>query len=98
MMRKNYAGFTLVELIVVMTILMILGAIGFTQLGGFQGSARDSSRLSDINNLSKGFDISMIKSGSYPAPDNAFAVTYSGGLLWNQGTAGNSVVNSIGSV
>ncbi len=30
----------------------------------------------------------MVVSGSYPLPDGSFAVTYSGGAVWNQGTVG----------
>lgn len=76
--RKKYHGFTLVELIVVITILVILGTIAFTSLSGFSGSARDSSRLSDITNIAKGLDVTLAKVGSYPSPDNPFNVTYSG--------------------
>lgn len=44
-------GFTLVELIVVITILVILGTIAFINLGGQSASARDSKRTSDVRNL-----------------------------------------------
>lgn len=74
--RNSYA-FTLVELIVVITILVILGTIAFISLSGYSGSARDSSRVSDITNLSKSLDIAYIKTSMYPSPDNAFSVTYS---------------------
>ena len=59
--RKHIAGFTLVELIVVITILVILGTIAFVSLGGFSGSARDSSRVSDLVSISKGLDITYVK-------------------------------------
>lgn len=96
--KTSFSGFTLVELIVVITILVILGTIAFISLAGFSGSARDSSRVADLTNLSKGLEISFVKSSMYPAPDNAFAVTYSGGVLWNQGTIGASVTNIISSM
>lgn len=63
-------AFTLVELIVVITILVILGTIGFMQLSGFQGSARDSSRVSDITNISKGLDMLIIKNSMVMPPEN----------------------------
>ncbi|MDD5376734.1 MAG: prepilin-type N-terminal cleavage/methylation domain-containing protein [Candidatus Gracilibacteria bacterium] len=94
----NYHGFTLVELIVVITILVILGTIAFTSLSGYSGNARDSSRVSDLTNLSKGLDIASIKTGSYPTPDNPFTITYSGGIIWTQGTIGDSVINTLSSV
>lgn len=74
----RFAGFTLVELIVVITILVILGTIAFISLTGFSGSARDGSRASDIANISKGLDIAYIKTGYYSSPDNSFTVAYSG--------------------
>ncbi|MDD5377025.1 MAG: prepilin-type N-terminal cleavage/methylation domain-containing protein [Candidatus Gracilibacteria bacterium] len=91
-------GFTLVELIVVITILVILGTIAFMSLSGYSGNARDSSRVSDLTNLSKGLDIASIKTGSYPTPDNPFTITYSGGIIWTQGTIGDSVINILSSV
>jgi prepilin-type N-terminal cleavage/methylation domain-containing protein len=72
--RKN-AGFTLVELIVVITILAILGTIGFIQLGGFQSNTRDSIRTFDLTNLSKGLDVFQIKSGRYPVPTGTLSYT-----------------------
>ncbi|MDD2907974.1 MAG: type II secretion system protein [Candidatus Gracilibacteria bacterium] len=49
---KNKA-FTLVELIVVITILAILGTIAFISLQGYSAGARDSKRLSDVTNILK---------------------------------------------
>ncbi|MDD5376693.1 MAG: FISUMP domain-containing protein [Candidatus Gracilibacteria bacterium] len=95
---SNLPGFTLVELIVVITILVILGTIAFMSLSGYSGNARDSSRVSDLTNLSKGLDIASIKTGSYPTPDNPFTITYSGGVIWTQGTIGDSVINILSSV
>ena len=66
------------ELIVTITILVILGTIAFTSLSGYSGSARDSTRIADLTNIGKGLDIAYAKGGSYPSPDNAFSVTYSG--------------------
>ncbi|OIP52967.1 hypothetical protein AUK10_03100 [Candidatus Gracilibacteria bacterium CG2_30_37_12] len=91
--KRNTYGFTLVELIVVITILVILGTIAFMSLSGFSGSARDSSRVSDLANLSKSLEVANIKLGSYPEPDNHFFVAYSGGALWEQGTIGETVTN-----
>lgn len=50
-------GFTLVELIVVITILAILGTIGFISIQGYSASARDSKRTSDIRALSSAITI-----------------------------------------
>jgi hypothetical protein len=39
-------------------------------------------------------DKSLGLSGCYPTPDNAFAVTFSGGVIWYQGTVGTSVLQA----
>lgn len=51
MSTKSTRGFTLVELIVVITILVILGTIAFMNMGSFSASARDSQRTSDLNQI-----------------------------------------------
>jgi prepilin-type N-terminal cleavage/methylation domain-containing protein len=51
-MRNNVQkAFTLVELIVVITILAILGTIAFLSLQGYSADARNSKRSSDLNNI-----------------------------------------------
>ncbi|MDD2907239.1 MAG: leucine-rich repeat domain-containing protein [Candidatus Gracilibacteria bacterium] len=63
-MKKNNKAFTLVELIVVITILAILGTIAFINLQGYSTSARDGKRVSDINNIMKKIGIESSKGTS----------------------------------
>jgi prepilin-type N-terminal cleavage/methylation domain-containing protein len=44
-------GFTLIELIIVVTILAILATIAFTQFGSVSGTARDTKRRSDLSQI-----------------------------------------------
>ena len=50
-MRNTKQAFTLVELIVVITILAILWTIAFISLQGYSADARNSKRNNDINSL-----------------------------------------------
>ncbi|MDD3144673.1 MAG: BspA family leucine-rich repeat surface protein [Candidatus Gracilibacteria bacterium] len=59
--KNKIKAFTLVELIVVITILAILGTIAFINLQGYSAGARDSKRLSDVNNLYKKISIERSK-------------------------------------
>ncbi|MDD2916901.1 MAG: type II secretion system protein, partial [Candidatus Gracilibacteria bacterium] len=87
----NSHGFTLIELIVVITILVILGTIAFLNLGGFQSSARDGRRVSDMANIGKAIDLAIIQQGSAPIPTSA--VSYTGGSVTLQmGTVTSTTV------
>ena len=61
MIRNTKKAFTLVELIVVITILAVLGTIAFISLQGYSGEARDSKRLSNVNDLIKKVNIELSK-------------------------------------
>ncbi|EKE28560.1 MAG: hypothetical protein ACD_3C00044G0002 [uncultured bacterium (gcode 4)] len=80
------SAFTLVELIVVIVILAILATIAFLSFSSQSGSARDSTRLSDISSIKKWMEMYNVNSWFYPAPDNSVEFTYSGWRIWNQWT------------
>lgn len=56
-MKKVQKGFTLVELIVVITILAILGTIAFISLQGYSQDAKNAKVTSDLATLAKSVDI-----------------------------------------
>ena len=58
-MRNTRNAFTLVELIVVITILAILGTIAFIYLQGYSADARNSKRTEDLNSIVKSIEIKV---------------------------------------
>ncbi|MCP4523773.1 MAG: leucine-rich repeat protein [Candidatus Gracilibacteria bacterium] len=93
--RSLISGFTLVELIVVITILSILATVAFISFQGYGLSARDSVRLSDINNIEKVINLYRLQGSSYPEPNYPTSITYSGSTAWQQGVFGkNSFTHS----
>lgn len=78
-MNNKLKWFTLVELIVVITILSILGTIGFVQMNGFASSARDSRRVSDMSNITQSIELAIVAHGNAPIPSGA--VSYTGGIV-----------------
>ncbi|MDD2565366.1 MAG: prepilin-type N-terminal cleavage/methylation domain-containing protein [Candidatus Gracilibacteria bacterium] len=90
-------GFTLVELIVVIVILAILSTIAFLSFSSYSSSSRDSVRITDINSMKKSMELYLLKSGTYPEPDNGINITYSGGVIWTQGKAGDTLFKKISS-
>lgn len=67
-MKINKA-FTLVELIVVITILAILWTIAFLSIQSYTSQARDSNRISNVSNIKKWLETIYIKNSSYPIPE-----------------------------
>ena len=94
-MKRETGAFTLVELIVVITILAILGTIAFISLQWYSRDARDSVRISDVSNLTSSLDLFAIKTGSYPFPSWWVAITYSWSEVWTQWTIWETVITNL---
>ena len=95
MNMKNKKAFTLVELIVVISILAILWTIAFVSLQWYTRDARDSARISDMQNIEKWLELTLIKNGSFPVPDDKIDITASGVVVSYQWYAWNNVLNTI---
>ena len=96
-LRKSLQGFTLVELIVVITILAILSAIGMVSFSGYSSGARDSTRIEDLANMQKSLAIYATTSvnGKYPTPDNGDPIYNNGVLMNTQGYMGKNTLSMI---
>jgi prepilin-type N-terminal cleavage/methylation domain-containing protein len=97
MLYKN-KWFTLVELIVVITILAILGTIAFISLQWHSRNARDSVRINDMASIKKWLWILLVRWGIVPVPEDKVDITSSGELVWYQWDAGENVLSSIGMI
>ena len=86
MNKQQTKAFTLVELIVVITILAILGTIAFISLQWYSRDSRDSVRIADVSAMKTSLELFHLDAGKYPLPDDADEVTFSGWVLWYQGT------------
>jgi MSHA pilin protein MshA len=83
-------AFTLVELIVVITILAVLATVAFISFQWYALSARDSTRLADLNSITKVLELYNVKHWKYPNPDAQTNITYSGSTAWTQWVFGIS--------
>jgi len=77
MRKMNIKAFTLVELIVVITIVWILSTVGFVSYSGYLTWARDSNRISQMIKLSDSLQ-TYATTKSLPLPDNYVEITASG--------------------
>ena len=65
--RSKQRGFSLVELLVVITIIAILSVVAYTALGGQTLKARNSRRAQDLSTIQSALEIYFIENGNkYP--------------------------------
>ena len=87
-MKKLKVWFTLVELIVVITILSILATIWFISMSGYARMSRDTTRLSDLTLIAKSIELSRLETGQFPSVTNGINITFSGSNIWTQWSFG----------
>jgi len=92
-MKKQIQAFTLVELIVVITILAILWTIAFISLQWYSRSTRDSVRISDLSNINKMIWVKIASTWKVPAPEDYIEITASWTVLNYQWKAWEKVLD-----
>lgn len=81
MKLKSFSkAFTLVELIIVITIITILWAISFLSYQWFTLSARDSNRITQVANITRAIEAYRINK-TVPMPENAIRIENNGNLI-----------------
>ncbi len=65
-------GFTLIEILIVVSIIGLLASIIFVGLGSSRARGRDARRVADLSSIQTGLELFFSKNGKYPAnyPDD----------------------------
>jgi len=92
---KGRLAFTLVELIVVITILAILWTIAFISLKWYSRDARDSVRTTDLASISKQLELMIIKAWKVYIPENKVDITASGTIISYQWEMWQDTLNKL---
>jgi general secretion pathway protein G len=80
------AGFSLVELLVVLAIIAMTTAIVAPRVLGYLGSARSDSAKVQVKNLESALELYFLDSGHYPTSEeglSALSTRPAGSLVWN---------------
>jgi type II secretory pathway pseudopilin PulG len=85
MIKKNKYAITILELIIVVSIVAILGLVAYVSLNSYSKNAMNSSRITDIQTIRKSLELFSLEAGKFPDPTNGFKVTYNSNLeAWSQ--------------
>lgn len=87
--------FTLIELVIVITVISILTLIGFISFQWLNREARNSVRINDFNNIAKSFELFSINTGVLPTPSNKVDISYLSWTVWSQWTVWESVIKNL---
>ena len=67
MNKHNTKGFTLIEVLIVISIIGVLSSLTLLGLGTFRASGRDVRRVTDLRQITNALELYYAKNGSYPA-------------------------------
>lgn len=62
----NKKGFTLIEVLVVVSIIGLLASVVLVGLGGFRSRGRDARRVTDLKSLQNGLELYYARTNAYP--------------------------------
>ncbi len=76
LLKKGRSGFTLVELMIVITVIAILATIAVASFTRVQKQARDTKRKGDMQTLATSLQAYYTENNSYPAALSTLVSTY----------------------
>lgn len=89
-MKNLRAGFTLVELVVVIAILGILAGLAIPRFVNANMAARGSKIFADMNACESAINLYYVRTGSFPADINVLIPSYM--AVWPKPPAGSALV------
>ncbi|MDO5561830.1 MAG: prepilin-type N-terminal cleavage/methylation domain-containing protein [bacterium] len=89
-MKKKFAAFTLIELMVVIAIIALLAVVGITSYATALKKARDSKKMSDIENIAQALVLYRSDNGSYPVTSTVKTSLINGKYLTDANAVGLS--------
>lgn len=87
--RIKSSGFTLVELLVVITILAVISVVAYTSFGWVTDKAKNSSKLDHLTSIEGGLNMFYSQNNYYPMPS-----AYSATNLWGYNSALAANINN----
>ena len=75
--KNKNKGFTLIEMLIVITIIALLASLILVGMGGARAKTRDSRRVADLHNIMNALELYYAKNGVYPEG------TYSSSTSWD---------------
>ncbi len=87
MKTNKQNGFTIVELLIVIVVIGILAALVITTYAGIQAKARNSKRVTDIQNIQTNLEAYFQTAGNYPSLANMNSSTWLNTNMKNLDTA-----------
>lgn len=88
--------FSLVELIIVVTIIAILTGVATVNISKWLKDSRDTKRAGDLNNTMSAMATYISANDAYPLPDNYKVLQYATGIVGYQGEIAAGVAKNIG--
>jgi len=94
-MKKNINAFSIVELIIVVTILAILWTISYFSYIWYTDDAKNTVKISDISRINDASELYQAKTGSFPLPDNKVTIKYGWNAVWYQWTVWDEFIRNV---